>query len=349
MSDDEPNTPEGLSQDDIDAALNAAQGPTGDEPAQSSDESGSADAAGSTEQDAADTAGEAEDQPEAPAAPASDAVADDATGGTPVEAEGVGGSSAESGGGDAGLSQADIDAALSGGTEAALSQADIDAALSATGGDAGESGAPAAAESSAAASEAVGSGFTQDDIDAALRGDLPSDADSSGPPENPTLNPDGSPKLDSTGKPFDAAAAAMEAAIAEESAAQAASAESGSSAPPSVVTMPPLPAEARSLDLPDLGPVPAGAPEDQGVDLLNDVDLHVKVELGRAEMAIEDVLRLGSGSIVELDKLAGDPVDVLVNERLVARGEVLILNDNFCVRISEITGDGTGSEQAVSE
>ncbi len=50
----------------------------------------------------------------------------------------------------------------------------------------------------------------------------------------------------------------------------------------------------------------------------------------------EDVLRLGQGSVVELDKLAGDPVDVLVNERLVARGEVLVLNDNFCVRINEI-------------
>ena len=47
-------------------------------------------------------------------------------------------------------------------------------------------------------------------------------------------------------------------------------------------------------------------------------------------------LKLGEGSVVELDKLAGDPVDVFVNERLVARGEVLVLNDNFCVRINEI-------------
>jgi flagellar motor switch protein FliN/FliY len=48
------------------------------------------------------------------------------------------------------------------------------------------------------------------------------------------------------------------------------------------------------------------------------------------------VLRLGVGSVVELDKLAGDPVDIWVNERLVARGEVLVLNDNFCVRVNEI-------------
>ena len=72
------------------------------------------------------------------------------------------------------------------------------------------------------------------------------------------------------------------------------------------------------------------------IDLLRDVDLNVKIELGRSRMLVEDVLKLGEGSVVELDKLAGDPVDVFVNERLVARGEVLVLNDNFCVRINEI-------------
>ncbi len=53
-------------------------------------------------------------------------------------------------------------------------------------------------------------------------------------------------------------------------------------------------------------------------------------------MLIEDVLKLSEGAVVELDKLAGDPVDVYVNDRPVARGEVLVLNDNFCVRINEI-------------
>ena len=56
----------------------------------------------------------------------------------------------------------------------------------------------------------------------------------------------------------------------------------------------------------------------------------------RTRMLVEDVLRLNEGSVVELDKLAGDPVDVFVNERHVARGEVLVVNDNFCIRISEI-------------
>jgi flagellar motor switch protein FliN/FliY len=72
------------------------------------------------------------------------------------------------------------------------------------------------------------------------------------------------------------------------------------------------------------------------LDLLDDVELDVKIELGRTEMYIEDVLGLGTGSVVELDKTAGDPVDIFVNERLVARGEVLVLNDTFCVRINDI-------------
>ncbi|MEM6756393.1 MAG: flagellar motor switch protein FliN [Planctomycetota bacterium] len=77
-------------------------------------------------------------------------------------------------------------------------------------------------------------------------------------------------------------------------------------------------------------------PNAEGIDLLSDVELDVTVELGRTEMLVEDVLKLGEGSVVELEKLAGDPVDVFVNGRLVARGEVLVLNDNFCIRVSEI-------------
>ncbi|HEX8322524.1 MAG TPA: flagellar motor switch protein FliN [Tepidisphaeraceae bacterium] len=78
------------------------------------------------------------------------------------------------------------------------------------------------------------------------------------------------------------------------------------------------------------------AAQASSIDLLRDVDLNVKIELGRSRMLVEDVLKLVEGSVVELDKLAGDPVDVFVNDRLVARGEVLVLNDNFCVRVNEI-------------
>ena len=88
---------------------------------------------------------------------------------------------------------------------------------------------------------------------------------------------------------------------------------------------------------PDLGPPTVGAGQD-GVNLsmLQDVDLHVTIELGRTRMVVEDVVRLNSDSVIELDKAAGDPVDVYVNGRHVARGEVLVLNDNFCIRVSEI-------------
>ena len=89
------------------------------------------------------------------------------------------------------------------------------------------------------------------------------------------------------------------------------------------------------FSLPDF----AATPGAEGIELLSDVDLGVTIELGRTEMLVEDVLRLSKGSVVELDKLAGDPVDVRVNGRLVARGEVLVLNDNFCIRISEIVAN----------
>jgi flagellar motor switch protein FliN/FliY len=81
-----------------------------------------------------------------------------------------------------------------------------------------------------------------------------------------------------------------------------------------------------------------GPPEKCSIDLLRDVDLDLKIELGRTHMLLEDVLKLRRGSVVTLDKLAGDPVDLFVNGRLVARGEILVLNDNFCVRVAELVG-----------
>ena len=96
--------------------------------------------------------------------------------------------------------------------------------------------------------------------------------------------------------------------------------------------------DAQSLDLPNFQQsVDDG--ESRGISLLHDVELDVRIELGRTQMLIEDVLKLAEGSVVELDKLAGDPVDVYVNDRLVARGEILVLNDNFCVRVGEIVAD----------
>ncbi len=79
------------------------------------------------------------------------------------------------------------------------------------------------------------------------------------------------------------------------------------------------------------------------LDLLQDVELDLRIEFGRTQLALEDVLRLRKGSVVALDKLAGDPVDIFVNDRLIARGEVLVLNDNFCIRVAElVAGMPTG-------
>lgn len=72
------------------------------------------------------------------------------------------------------------------------------------------------------------------------------------------------------------------------------------------------------------------------LELLLDVPLDVTVELGRARVSIQELLALGPGSVVELDKLAGEPLDILINNRLVARGEAVVVNDKFGVRITDI-------------
>lgn len=74
----------------------------------------------------------------------------------------------------------------------------------------------------------------------------------------------------------------------------------------------------------------------RGIDIILDIPLQVSVELGRKEMLIKDVLELTTGSIVELERVAGEPVDLLVNGRLVARGEVVVIDDNFGLRLTEI-------------
>lgn len=108
-----------------------------------------------------------------------------------------------------------------------------------------------------------------------------------------------------------------------------ASASAGAAAPD------PMAEAASAFEIPSFDEPAATGPK-SGIDLLGDVNLDVKIELGRTRMFIEDVLKLGDGAVVELDKLAGDPVDIYVNDRHIARGEVLVLNDNFCVRINEI-------------
>jgi len=84
----------------------------------------------------------------------------------------------------------------------------------------------------------------------------------------------------------------------------------------------------------DLAAETEGPPSSLG--LILDVTLPVSVELGRARMQIQDILKLVPGSIVELDKSAGDPVDILINDRRIARGEVVVIDENFGVRLTSI-------------
>ena len=91
---------------------------------------------------------------------------------------------------------------------------------------------------------------------------------------------------------------------------------------------------AEPLDLPELAT--EAEVKDRGIDMLMDVALDVSIELGRTTMTIKDILALGVGSVIELDKMVGDPVDILVNNKLIAKGEVVVVDENFGVRITSI-------------
>ena len=77
-------------------------------------------------------------------------------------------------------------------------------------------------------------------------------------------------------------------------------------------------------------------PQDSSLNRILDIPLVLSAQLGNTRMLIKDLLQLGPGSIVELDKLAGEPLEVLVNERLVARGEVVMVNEKFGIRLTDV-------------
>jgi len=79
-----------------------------------------------------------------------------------------------------------------------------------------------------------------------------------------------------------------------------------------------------------------GQGKSRDMDFLLDIPLEITVELGRVRMLIKDLLQLGQGSVVELEKIAGEPMEVLVNDKLVARGEVVVVNEKFGVRLTDI-------------
>lgn len=170
--------------------------------------------------------------------------------------------------------------------------------------------------------------ITQADIDALMASTTGSVAPTSPPtPDLAKAPPAPAPHSDSQDVSQSDIDALFAAGGATESAAEAAVAAPGA---------PVVASETETFDLAELGSSTATGIDAKRVTMLNDVNLRVKLQLGQTRMLVEDVLKLGEGSLVELDKLAGDPVDVVVNDRLVARGEVLVLNDNFCVRVTEV-------------
>jgi len=95
------------------------------------------------------------------------------------------------------------------------------------------------------------------------------------------------------------------------------------------------PPNVQGVQFPELSPT-MSAGEQRNIGLLMDVSMELTVELGRTKWKIKDILGMGEGTIIELDKLAGEPVDILVNNNLIARGEVVVIDENFGVRVTEI-------------
>jgi len=86
------------------------------------------------------------------------------------------------------------------------------------------------------------------------------------------------------------------------------------------------------------GPSPGGGglQEASNLDFVLDIPLEVSVEIGRARILISELLQLGRGSVIELNKLAGEPVEIFINQKLIARGEVMVINDKFGIKMTEI-------------
>jgi flagellar motor switch protein FliN/FliY len=96
-------------------------------------------------------------------------------------------------------------------------------------------------------------------------------------------------------------------------------------------------APVSEAEFPDLGSVGNADGVPPNVDMVRDIQVTLTVELGRTEMIIEEVMGLTPGKVIELDKLAGEPLDILVNGKLLAKGEVVVVDENFGVRITSIT------------
>jgi flagellar motor switch protein FliN/FliY len=103
--------------------------------------------------------------------------------------------------------------------------------------------------------------------------------------------------------------------------------------------------QTESASFPSLSPAEAGSADPSALGLLADVELELTVELGQSRRNIREILAMGEGSVMELDRHAGELVDILVNGRLVARGEVLVIGEHYGVRIAELVNPEGGKER----
>lgn len=94
----------------------------------------------------------------------------------------------------------------------------------------------------------------------------------------------------------------------------------------------------KAVQFPQLTQNPQGGGENRNLDLILDISVPISVELGRTSMLIKDILSLTHGSVVELNRLAGSPVDLLVRGKLLAQGEVVVVEENFGIKITNICG-----------
>lgn len=98
----------------------------------------------------------------------------------------------------------------------------------------------------------------------------------------------------------------------------------------------PAAAEAHSQVFPELHPESMAGVAPERLELILDIPVHLAVELGRTKLTVRSLVQLAQGSIVELDRLAGEPLDVLVNGCLIAQGEVVVVNDKFGIRLTDV-------------
>ena len=105
----------------------------------------------------------------------------------------------------------------------------------------------------------------------------------------------------------------------------------------------------KPADFPDLSAAAQDKPVVPDFDLVRDIPVTLQVELGRTEMMIQDVLELTPGKVIELDRLAGEPLDILINGKLLAKGEVVVVDENFGIRLTSIVDPATRQAAAKEE